>query len=41
MSINRGVKNVSNGKALDSTLMTGGLLKWTIPQTHQGVRYCT
>ena len=41
MSINRGVKNVSSGKALDATLMRSGLLKWTMPQTHEGIRYCT
>ena len=35
--VNRGAKNMSNGKAVYATLMASELLKWIRPQTRQWI----
>ena len=35
--VNRGAKNISNGKVMVATLMASKFLKWTRPKTHQWI----
>ena len=36
-NINKGTEKIANGKAIDVTLITNELLKWTMPSTHHWI----